>query len=406
MGRAGVMRTGLKGALIVAGLVLAVLIGGDLAAERFPGTALAVGFRDARALSAGAEADLKEATTPSEIAAVEAQARAALRRAPYDVRALRVLGMAAQRRGDFPEAVRLMELGSSLSLRDSATQVWLFEQGIAQRRYRSAFRNADALLRRTPSASSAIFPAMIRATGDPAAIGPLVETLSYQPSWRPAFLVQLGARAPTSDAALQVLVGLSRGKRKPTTEELTTYFARMLADGRHEDSYRAWERIRGVKPGSARSVYDGEFNGAQGPAPFNWTITGGVGATIEVGDAPERPGDRALRVEYDGYSSPKLLWQMLVLTPGRYRLEGQSYAPAAQSDDRLVWIVQCTESGATLGRAPLVRSMDWKPFATTFEVPSDCGAQRLELQTEAGDRRVSIEAWYDKLRIIRDGAAS
>jgi hypothetical protein len=97
---------------------------------------------------------------------------------------------------------------------------------------------------------------------------------------------------------------------------------------------------------------------------------------------------------------------MLALPPGRYRLTGRARAERLQSGRGLSWSVVCATGGSPLGSStPLQGEVPWSDFTMEFEVPAtDCGGQWLGVGVPAriaAELRVSGNAWFDDLRIVK-----
>jgi tetratricopeptide (TPR) repeat protein len=85
-------------------------------------------------------------------------AREGLRASPLDVPSLRVLGWLASREGDRERARALFEAAAARSWRDVPTQLWLWEDKSAARRYAEAVPHIDAALRVAPAERPRLFP--------------------------------------------------------------------------------------------------------------------------------------------------------------------------------------------------------------------------------------------------------
>ena len=89
--------------------------------------------------------------------AAQALARRALAAQPFNVEALRVIGLVAAARNGPESADQIMTLAGDWSLRDGPAQVWLFQQRLRHRDYGSAFAHADALLRQYSEVEAPLF---------------------------------------------------------------------------------------------------------------------------------------------------------------------------------------------------------------------------------------------------------
>jgi len=365
--------------------------------EKQPALALRVGADSADAFARLASARL-EAGAPQQAARL---AQRALDLDPLHVRALRVLGFAALDLGQGPRGDALLALASDRSWRDTPTHRWLFEDHLGKGEYDAAFEHADALLRRRERFRDAVFADMTAATEDPLAVAALVNRLAGAPSWRTPLVWALAARAQDERQAYAVLAGLREGPAPPTAEEVSVYLDRLIAARKYRKAHAAWRRL--APNASDRPLSDGGFEGAEGVEPFAWSFGQGVGLEAAVEPAPGRAHERALRVEYDGYSTAgDVARQLVALPPGPQRLEGEAFA-ADREDDRFTWTLSCAGSGVELARTGKGQGASgrWRRFQVRFQVPdSGCEGQWLRLTAEAGERRTRHEAWFDRLALV------
>ncbi len=99
--------------------------------------------------------------------------------------------------------------------------------------------------------------------------------------------------------------------------------------------------------------------------------------------------------------------QLLLLTPGSYRLKGK-FKGETRGRRGLQWSIRCAGSGkAALGEGPMFVGVapKWSDFDFTFTVPdAGCRAQELRLvlaARSASEQLVSGAVWYDDLQISR-----
>src|SRR5262245_834094 len=93
----------------------------------------------------------RQLTSSSEkLSSVEDLARRALLSDPLDSRALSLLGLVAERKGDLARGEGLMSLAAARSWRNPAPHVWLFAQAIRRGKFEEALVQADGLLRVYP----------------------------------------------------------------------------------------------------------------------------------------------------------------------------------------------------------------------------------------------------------------
>lgn len=371
-----------------------------LADRSAPALAVRLAPGSPEVLRRAAEAEL----VAGRIENAEALSTESLARAPFNARALRVRGLSEARLGDADRADEMLTLAGNWSLRDDPAHAWLIENRLRRGDYRSAFAHADTLARRRAD----LYPSLFRlftaaAARDPRALPVIASLLAESPPWRAAYLEHLHQAEDGAPVVGGLAIALQRTEGPFTSYELQRLYQLWIGGGRVEGIRELRRRLG--RPPEGAPLQNGDFDTAVDDQllPFGWTIgTGpGIGAAILEDDL--RPGNPAFRLEYDGFGSGVFTRQLLLLGPGEYALEGQWRAETPLPDMRLAWQVVCAESGVVLnGRGSGLRdgSADWKSFRRTFAIPrEDCRAQWVQLAAVPGDRRTTIAAWFDKLRI-------
>lgn len=329
-------------------------------------------------------------------------ARRALRAAPFDVRALSVVGMAMAER-DRDAANEVLTLAGNWSLRDDPTHAWLTYERLRRGDYASAFAHADTLARRREDIQPEIFRLFTTAaTADPRATTPLIDLLSANPTWRDAFFNRLYAD-PEGDALLGVLaIGLQSTSGPLDNLELGRLYTHWVAEGRIAAIQSIRSRIG--RPSADKLVVDGDFADIAAQPPFAWTLAQSAGFTSAVMNDDRRNGEEALRVDYDGYGAGDVASQFLLLTPGSYRLMLDARIEGGASAPGLAWALECGNNRQIGEIRPVFAKGDngWKRFETDFTVAPACPGQWLVLTTLPGDRRgARIVSWFDRIRIER-----
>lgn len=327
-------------------------------------------------------------------------ARRALRAAPFDIRALSVVGMAMAER-DRGAADDVLTLAGNWSLRDDPTHAWLMNHRLQQGDYASAFAHADTLVRRREDIQPDIFNLfMSAATADPRAAPPLIGLLAASPPWRTAFFERLYAE-PEGDALLAGLaIGLQRTRAPLDDRELGRLYGHWLGEGR----VVAVQTVRqGIgRPSPDTLVVEGDFSDPTAQAPFAWTLNQSASFTSAVVSDEVRGGENALRVDYDGYGTGDVARQFLLLAPGSYRLVLDARFEGGGRTPGLVWKIHCGTDVVSAEIEPVFPQGDtrWKSFEAAFTVGVDCPGQWLVLHTIPGDRRgARTVTWFDRVRI-------
>lgn len=394
--------------LAVGGIVLAWQIIIQPVVQRAPAEiAIRVAPGSPLVLRRAAEAELA-ATRNSNAAAL---GRDALRRSPFDVRALRVVGMTEARAGRPEQADELLTLAGNWSLRDDPAHAWLVEQRLRQGDYSSAFAHADTLARRREDIQPQIFDLFTTAAAaDPQRVLPVLTGLvAAEPPWRSAYLTSLY----TTNEGLQVSASLAimlQSSRAPlTTPELQQFYLQMVEKGQFPILTSVRARLN--RPAVGAAVANGQFDDPTSPEPFQWSLAQQVGAVAEALRDDADPSNSALRVEYDGYSTANLAFQRVFLAPGRYRLRARSRTESGDPTGRMAWSLSCDPSGQSLLSASAVSAADasrqaWAQSVMEFAVPQGCANQWLVLRGRPLDYRSPMVVWFDQVSITPVAAAA
>lgn len=325
-------------------------------------------------------------------------ARAALLKAPFNVRALRVLGLATARDGQRAQANEILTLAGNWSLRDDPAHAWLVEYRLSRGDYFSAFAHADTLARRREDRQAPVFRLFSAAAEqDPRSLPALTALLARNPPWRANYINSLYYSDPGHRIAATLAVALARTPAPFSRDEQGVLYRQLLSRGWLD----AVSQVRAVV-GPPAGLVNGALNPLAAAPPFEWALFGAAGVSAEILPDDIR-GDSALRVQYESFSDKPVAEQFLQLKPGRYRLSGQTREEAGSVDGRLVWTLSCFEGGAAIASltpppGPAVRT--WRTLTDDFVVPArGCTGQWLRLEARPGDDRTPVTAWYDRFAI-------
>ncbi len=321
-----------------------------------------------------------------------------IREDPLDIAALRDLGLERERTGESAEAEALLSFVGRRTWRDAPAQAWLLRWRLSQGRLKEALETADSILRQDSLGTTrpALFGMMTAAAGLVEARPALEARLAAAPSWRTDFLQGLDAHGDTA-GAVQVLAALAAGETPPKPEEYTLLVTRLVTGGDYKRAYEAWSVISK----KARMAELGDFSGPSDRTPFTWSGAEGVGATSETLPSPE---GSTLRIDYDGFSTPRLPARLLVSPAGRWRLTLRETGDA-EMKLRLYWRIRCAESGQVLARSDAATGLiadptGWRTREMAFEIPANgCGGQWVELIATPGERHNPVTARYESMKI-------
>lgn len=329
-------------------------------------------------------------------------AREALARAPFDVRALRVVGL-TEAQGDREAAAdEILTLAGNWSLRDDPAHAWLVEYRLRRGDYASSFAHADTLVRRREDIRPSVFRLFTAAaTQDAARALPEVAALvDARPPWRQSYLDSLYTNVEGLQVAANLAVLLQRGKAPLTNQELSQLYMHLL-DKSQIEAVRVLRAELNRPP--IRSVSNGDFADTEAPEPFQWRLAQAAGAVVEIVPDEERQANPALRIAYDGYSVLTFAEQLLFLAPGQYRLTGEARAEVAGESRNLIWTLTCSPNDHRILMATAVSpsAAGWSPVFADFTVPAGCPGQWLRLENRSDGDRASILAWIDRVAIAK-----
>jgi hypothetical protein len=396
--------------VLVAVFIVADTAGHNLAISD-PDEALVVAPWEPIALDELAQRQLMR-TSGEELSAVEELARRALLSDPLDSRALSLLGLVAERKGDLARAEVLMSVVAARSWRNPAPHVWLFAQAIRRGKFEEALVQADGLLRVYPRDSTTIFPILTLFGTDPVGLAALEGALAANPPWRGSFLGEAVVNGANDRLMTQLYQSLIRSSQPPTVDEMKPYLNRLTQIGRFEEAYQDWRATSSPADTPVRYLYNGNFEAPLDGLPFNWVFDFISGAEIQITEAPDRGNRRAMHVQFSG-ARAKLgrVGQLLMLTPGSYDLELAVKASGLRSERGLVWQVSCAESGVMLTETnPVTGTTSWTDLKVKFSVPpSDCRAQWLKLiipARTASEAEIEGEVWFQNFRVTPEARSS
>lgn len=334
-----------------------------------------------------------------------ALSRDALGRSPFDVRALRVVGLTEARAGRTGQADDLLTLAGNWSLRDDPTHAWLIEHRLRRGDYASAFAHADTLARRRDELLPQIFRLFtIAATEDPQRALPVVAgLLADDPAWREAYLASLADTSEGLQAGANLAVMLQAGPKPLTNRELQRLYTALFDRGQ----ITAVKAVRGLlnRPSAAAAVTNGGFDDPGAPEPLQWRLIQKAGAVASITADDLDPANPALRVEYDGYTDAVFAQQRTLLAPGRYRLSVDARTEAGSPAGRMRWTVYCAIGAEPVASipvesAPSTADRAWTASAGEFRVTDSCPGQWLELRGYPLDRRTPMVVWFDRATIV------
>jgi hypothetical protein len=259
---------------------------------------------------------------------------------------------------------------------------------------------------RNASAATSLAQMIGVAATDPALQSALLQASTDTPRWlQPVIPRMPGAKVPLVLAMPYVSQSMAEdGLDMPTSRLL---IRQLKAEGQWLDAYNVWLHLW-KRP--VDLLFNGDFEQAFLPGGFDWEP--GQTQAFRAGAQVQRSGrgnrGQVLEVVFTGKAmAPQVVRQDVLLSPGRYLLEGEYLASELRTAQGLVWAVRCARDGREVARsaAMLPDGRNWRTWRLEFEFPAECGlGGTLELKPQAAFESVAGmkgEALFDRLRLER-----
>ena len=342
----------------------------------------------------------------SNLDAARQWAQRTLRASPLNARALSLLGLIAERKGNQKSAVALMRISAARTWGYPTAQAWLFDYELRRGDYPDALLHLDAFLRSDFQSRAESFPMLASFTAYPAAFKALIALLATSPPWRDWLLSELSSHLSNQTRLIELYSALSETENPPTKKELSPYLSRLINDGNFEQAYQAWRR---TLPRDQRAPetypFNRDFDLPIGDLPFNWSLETTAGADMQIVAAGDGGGKRALLVQFSGARVHFAMKQLMLLPAGDYSFTGRVKTERLVTSRGLWWRIDCANGSRTLANTELVSgTIRWTEFKVDFQVPvTGCEAQSLQLELPARidpELRIEGQVWYQNLQIM------
>ena len=219
---------------IVAGAVLAaaMCVQTGFAAysyEDAPARALLIAPGNARALTMMGDVALLGAQGKPDFISAERLAKSALRRDSTLGTPYRVLGFAAENRGDDVGAARFIGFAGKLSRRDFASQLWLINGAVARNDVAGALEHFDTALRTSDAAPPILMPILSQALSEPQIVDELATRLLGSP-WGAQFLTEAIATSKSMKGLVRLAGQLQRQNNPLGVDNMRQLANRLIED--------------------------------------------------------------------------------------------------------------------------------------------------------------------------------
>lgn len=298
-----------------------------------------------------------------------------------------VEGAIELRKGKLVRAGNLIESARDRAPRSPAARYLLADVYLKSNRPLQAMGEMAVLNRLVPAASVQLAPSLAGYARTPGAIPQIRQILASYPELETPLLAKLSWDPNNAD----LILSLASKKRAagPAPDWQRLMLTTLVNNGQYEKAFAIWQRLAGV-PNLRGGFYDPGFVETSAPPPFNWQLAQGAGGVAE-----RNSGE--LQILYFGRDNAELASQVLLLPPGRYRLQMTLSGELPQAAS---WRVTCLPANRDIASIPLAKT---GPAGGEFNVPGDCKAQRVTLAAQASDLPDSVDFRISDLRLARIG---
>lgn len=302
--------------------------------------------------------------------------------------------------GDGARAERLFTEAAARDPRSILAQYSLADRALRTNRLDDALSHLAILVRLVPNAAAGLAAPLAVYAQQPGAAPALRRFLARSPDMALPLLNQLARDPAQADRAIALADGLPSFIDRSWQANLVNT---LVDHGEAAHAQRAWRRLNGIAPYSG--LYNPQFRTDAAPPPFSWSPGEGNAALVEPA-----PGG-GLKLLYYGREDALITRQLLVLTPGRYRLAmrvtaGAPTSTASASADPaagLRWNVHCGNGGLSLGELPIGQRS--QPVSMLFDVPATCATQWIELTGKSSGFGAPVALTLSGLSLTRDPAS-
>lgn len=284
---------------------------------------------------------------------------------------------------DRNRAERLLIAARQRDPRSSFARLLLLDSYLRRNKITEATEEMSGLVALAPRAADLLVGELARLAQTPETAAALERALRKDPRFRDRLLEHLANKNADPELILRLAnrVPPAAGPKGPAPWQgkLVTSLAER---GQLNRAYELWRTFSAPgAPAKKSGIYDPQFQGLPGGAPFGWHFPASPAGIAERSPA------RTLQIGYYGRDQAELAAQLLLLSPGAYLLTVRADGDAEGEGSKLSWKVQCQGSNAEIADL-VMRNLTYTPkvLRAKFTVPgSGCAAQWLRLAGTAGE---------------------
>lgn len=377
-----------------------------------PGVSLHWNPYNSDALSAQSFAILESGTSVEALIKAERLANLSLERSPLAPAAVRTLGYVADARGHPGRALQMMNFALRLSRRDLATHLWFINYYVGKNDLSNALNHYDMALRTSSLAHPVLMPILIQSTEDARLIRPLARILARHPVWKDDFIGDVISKSPSVVNVALLSQHLSESGNAFSEVQQSNLADRLVAENQFFVAAKLAKRdYRHV------ALINGDFESDIGSSPFDWKLTHDfdfsavidANANVSNPNLSRNAGSRArLQIDAVAGRGGEVASQLLLLSPGRYRLSMNLGGDLQSNAGAAYWTVTCASGpkAVVLTVDASVTNQSGQNPESEFEIGTvNCAAQKLALAIRASSDTRDSSGWVDNVTVTKvDGS--
>jgi hypothetical protein len=373
--------------LVGAWFALALAISG-VTRIKAPQAALAFMPSESTALASRAD-QLFFANPKNPPRAVSQLALKALEQQAVNAKALRVLGYAADARGDSILAERYVRMAARLSRREPGAQLWLIEAAARDGDIAQTLVHYDIALRIKLDTKTILFPRLLSAIQDAGIRRALKPYIRAENGWAAGFLYFANSNSKNLPALVDLVVetgGLADAETAKSQE--LDLLSRLVTQSFFDDARRLHMQMPGANPDRLTSAaFDPSDRDARF-GPMGWQL---IDAPDAGGGFGGKAGKRqtSLSIFANSATTSPVARKLLYLKPGRYLFSARLSNLDRGDGGFLRWQLRCpTMPAAPIWTIDSINSM----LQASFNIPANCPVQFLDLIASGGKGQTGLEA--------------
>lgn len=328
-------------------------------------------------------------------------ARLALTSDPLAPAAIRQLGQYHLWSGNREQGRRLIMLSASLSRRDAATQLWIFEDSVKANQLEAAMRSLDAVLRTEPEARGQIFQVLGATLADTRFRSTFVRYAAERPAWMEEFLsYNIGTVAQPAVFARTLVAMRPFPKDLMTDDQLGLVMTDLVNKSPIEEARYFYTRLPGADRRLLTSLDAGNPGAALKFPPMGWQLfSDGNGQGFGYAEGSDLTIEGVAFPGRQGTIARKLLY----LQPGNYQWSGKADL-AGMRDQAKVNIRLACNTGPGKWTVGSVFTLRTGPNNWQTPIGNDCKAQMLSIETVGSESQNEATMTLSDMKIRRIAA--